>query len=530
VKLPVWNADAWAFESRDPLIRRGIGFKLLAISLAPLILGIGGLIALAIYTETRDLLEQNLVRSRLLATTIEGALPGVMLEGRADIARQFLQEVQRAPGVSRIEIYRRDGTPAFQDSSTVQEVRRREPEVRAYEYPPDSRPLRETDPRMIEVMDTAEEKTFYQGEGAEEALTHLLPIANQPRCYRCHGSDHEVRGAVLITTSMAEVRDAIRINRNRLLAIGALTVLAVGLLLTVLLRRYVLNPMEEMVGTMRQVAKGGTFRPVRAASRDEMGELAVAFNRMTEELHRREAELRRTLGDLRQMQTQLIQTEKLSALGLLISGVAHEINNPLTVVLGYAELLMETHGPPEFRRDLERIRNEALRIKRIVQNLLTFARDHKPERQLVDVNEILRQTLALREHEVRLGNVAVHTRLDEGIPALTADAHQLRQVFLNLILNAEQAMTEATGRGTLEVVSGFHPPSTVRVAITDSGPGIPAEHLPKIFDPFFTTKGVGKGTGLGLSVSYGIVKEHGGEIRVASRPGRTTFTVELPTG
>ncbi|MBI5379824.1 MAG: hypothetical protein HZA23_06675, partial [Nitrospirae bacterium] len=152
MKLPLWNAYAWAFESGDPLIRRGIGFKLLAIALAPLILGIGGLITLAIYTETQDLLKQNLVRSRLLASTIEGALPSVMLEGRADLARRFLQEVQRAPGVSQIEIYRRDGTPAFQDPATVREVRKREPEVRAYEYPPDSRLLSATDPRIVAVM------------------------------------------------------------------------------------------------------------------------------------------------------------------------------------------------------------------------------------------------------------------------------------------------------------------------------------------------------------------------------------------
>lgn len=528
MKLPLWNADAWAFEGGASLIRRGIGFKLLAIALAPLILGIGGLIALAIYTETQDLLTQNLIRSRLLASTIEGALPTVMLEGRADLARRFLQEVQRAPGLAQVEIYRRDGTPAFQDPSTVQEVRKREPGVRAYTYPPDSRPLGETDPRIVEVMGAAEEKTYYRGEGAEEALTHLLPIANQPRCYRCHSADHAVRGAVLVATSMAEVRDAIRVNRNRLLAIGALTIVAVGLLLNVLLQRYVLSPMEGMVGTMRQVAKGETFQPVRVASRDEMGELAAAFNRMAEALRQREEDLQRTLHDLRQTQDQLIQTEKLSALGLLVSGVAHEVNNPLTVVLGYAELLLETRCPPEFRRDLEKIRNEAARIKQIVQNLMTFARFHKPERHQVHVSEILSQTLALREHELRVNNIELRLDLDPRLPPVTADAHQLQQVFLNLILNAEQAMIEAQGRGTLMVSTSFHPPSTVRVEIMDDGPGISEEILPRIFDPFFTTKGVGKGTGLGLSVSYGIVHEHGGEIRVASRPGRTTFTIELP--
>jgi signal transduction histidine kinase/ActR/RegA family two-component response regulator len=233
----------------------------------------------------------------------------------------------------------------------------------------------------------------------------------------------------------------------------------------------------------------------------------------------------------KQLQQQLIQSEKLSAIGELISGIAHELNNPLTGVMGYAQLLQSRKDLDEkVKESLQKINSLALRCQRIVQNLLSFARKQKPERKLCNVNEILERTVDLRNYELKVNNIDVEHELDRFLPRTIADAHQLQQVFLNLITNAEQAILEHRGRGRMTLRTRVDPTGTrIVVEVSDTGPGIPESHLTKIFDPFFTTKDVGKGTGLGLSLSYGIIKEHGGNIFARSKLGEgATFVIEMP--
>ncbi len=231
------------------------------------------------------------------------------------------------------------------------------------------------------------------------------------------------------------------------------------------------------------------------------------------------------------LQQQLIQSEKLSAIGELISGIAHELNNPLTGVMGYSQLLqLREDLDSRAKENLHKINNLALRCQKIVQNLLSFARKQKPERTLTDVNDILEKTVELRSYEFQVNNIEIRRELNRRIPRTIADSHQLQQVFLNILTNAEQAMLEANGRGQLTIRTYTDDPeSHVIIEIKDDGPGIPENHLNRIFDPFFTTKEVGKGTGLGLSLSYGMIKEHGGNIYVRSRLNEgSTFFVELP--
>jgi two-component system NtrC family sensor kinase len=231
------------------------------------------------------------------------------------------------------------------------------------------------------------------------------------------------------------------------------------------------------------------------------------------------------------LQQQLIQSEKLSAIGELISGIAHELNNPLTGVMGYSELLqLRKDLDDRARENLLKIHSLALRCQRIVQNLLYFARKQKPERTLSDINDILEKTIELRSYELRVNNIEISRELDRNLPKTIADAHQLQQVFLNVITNAEQAMLESRGNGHLAIRTRTDAQNAlIIVEIIDDGPGIPESHLTRIFDPFFTTKEVGKGTGLGLSLSYGMIKEHGGNIYARSRQGEgATFIIELP--
>lgn len=240
-------------------------------------------------------------------------------------------------------------------------------------------------------------------------------------------------------------------------------------------------------------------------------------------------ELKTSLRERDRAEAQLIQSAKLSAIGQMISGVAHELNNPLTTVMGYAQLLLAADTPPDVKQDLENIYNDAVRAHRIVENLLTFARQKKPQRGLVDINDIIERTLALRGYQLKVDNVEVVTELDRNLPWTVADSSQLQQVFLNIINNAHDAMLKGKGRGVLTVGTELVDGETIRVAFTDTGPGIPPEVLDKIFDPFFTTKEVGTGTGLGLSVSHGIVQQHEGRIWVESEPGQgATFFVQLP--
>ena len=235
------------------------------------------------------------------------------------------------------------------------------------------------------------------------------------------------------------------------------------------------------------------------------------------------------ITEQRIMEQQLIQAEKLTSLGEMLSGVAHELNNPLTGIIGFSELLLEKEPPSDIRNSLSKINKEALRCKKIVQNLLTFARKHAPEREFVNINDIIQMALELREYDLNVNNIKVVTSLDLNLPMTMADSFQIQQVFLNIINNAQHAMTEHEGKGMLNISTYYKKEGVIAIKFSDTGPGIAPENLNRLFDPFFTTKGVGMGTGLGLSVSYGMIKEHGGKISVTSKLGEgATFTIELP--
>jgi PAS domain S-box-containing protein len=229
------------------------------------------------------------------------------------------------------------------------------------------------------------------------------------------------------------------------------------------------------------------------------------------------------------IEQQVLMTSKLASIGELASGVAHELNNPLTGVMGYAQLLVDSKNvPPEVKSDLNKVYQESQRAAKIVQNLLSFARRRKPEKSYFDVNELVQKTLDLRSYELKTSNIRVDVNLEPGPPEIKADYYQIQQVILNIIINAEQALTETGRRGKITVTTSAVE-DCIRISIADNGPGIPKENISRIFDPFFTTKEVGKGTGLGLSVCHGIVTAHGGNIYVESEEGKgSEFIIDLP--
>jgi len=239
-------------------------------------------------------------------------------------------------------------------------------------------------------------------------------------------------------------------------------------------------------------------------------------------------ERKRVEAERKELEQKAQLASRLATVGEMASGIAHEINNPLTSIIGFAQLVMDRNIPDDIREDIGVIYSEAQRTAEVVKNLLTFARKHAPASQLTNINSVVEDILKLRAYEHRVNNIQVNTRFDPKLPETVVDYFQMQQVFLNIILNGETAMLEAHNKGTLTITTQ-KVNSTINVSFTDDGPGIAKENLSRIFDPFFTTREVGKGTGLGLSVCYGIVAEHGGRIYARSKLGKgATFVVELP--
>jgi len=240
--------------------------------------------------------------------------------------------------------------------------------------------------------------------------------------------------------------------------------------------------------------------------------------------------INKDITERKRMQEQLIIADRLASVGELASGIAHELNNPLTGVIGFAQMALDKDIPDYLKKDVQIVYSEAQRAAQVVKNLLTFARKHPPAKQLTSINSIIEKVLELRAYEQRVNNVQVNTQFAPELPEVMADYFQLQQVFLNIIINAEYFMIEAHNGGNLTITTE-RVEDTIKASFADDGPGISEENLGHLFDPFFTTKEVGSGTGLGLSICHGIVAEHGGRIYAESEPGKgATFIVELPIG
>ncbi len=360
----------------------------------------------------------------------------------------------------------------------------------------------------------------------------LLPIVVDHDSYLCRADSFTLPGGTgkldyLLLFSDVAGRALQRDLQKTLLALGLLGI-ALGTAVTWVLVTKITQPLRKLRDSVEAVGHGDFSRRVEVNSNDECGELAAAFNHMTENLQTSRRELEQTVETLKTTQHQLIQSEKLAGIGEFVSGVAHELNNPLTSVMGFAELMQQGEIPEPQRRFLDMIAKSAKRCTKIVQSLLSFARRHAPERKVVSVNEIVESAVEILQYQMRTGNIEVISRLDPELPPTLVDPHQMQQVFLNLINNAKQAMEARQKGGWLRITTETGN-GRVRVIFQDNGPGITAENLKRVFNPFFTTKEVGKGTGLGLSLCYGIVTEHGGSITPHSKPGEgATFIIELP--
>lgn len=285
--------------------------------------------------------------------------------------------------------------------------------------------------------------------------------------------------------------------------------------------RYLTRPLEQLSKATNAVGKGNFEVQLPASSRDEIGDLADSFNQMAVELNSREMALK-------EAQTALIQSEKMAAFGQLGAGIAHEVKNPLAGILGLTQLsLRKTEENTPLSKNLTMIETETKRCKTVIENLLKFARQEKVTFERIEINQVVEEATAIVAHQLGINHIKIDKQLDSNLPQVTGNVNQISQVLLNLMINAQQAMEGKPG--VVRVTTQRHNATHVELRVRDTGSGIPKDLLAKVFEPFFTTKPVGKGTGLGLSVSYGIIKEHKGDIRVASSLGKgTIFAITLP--
>ncbi|MDB6113150.1 MAG: hypothetical protein JWQ62_95 [Lacunisphaera sp.] len=351
---------------------------------------------------------------------------------------------------------------------------------------------------------------------------HYLALADN---YERSGAHTGFRFVLL--SSYEQRQREMEATRATLLLVSLAGILVSSFMIWFMIRR-ITHPLVELRDNAEAVGRGDFTRRITRFSNDECGAVAVAFNDMSANLQSSRADLEKAVGTLKTTQAQLLQSEKLSAVGQFVAGVAHELNNPLTSVVGFADLLQHMELEPKYRGYVDHIAKSATRCHKIVNSLLGFARQHEPERKPIRINELADAVVEIIAYDLRTSNITLAKEYAADLPLILGDSHQLQQVVLNILSNARQALEPFRRDGRIVLLTGCSD-SHVWLRIKDNGPGIHRENLTRIFDPFFTTKPQGKGTGLGLSLSYGIVQEHRGRIRAESQPGDgTEFILELP--
>jgi len=464
-----------------------------------------------------------------LSETIRLSIRNAMMKDRRDEYQRIIDDVAQRKGIAEVRIFNKQGViTVSSDGNKVGTVVDKKAEACFGCHRED----------QAKVLLPSDSKTRIYHMEKQSLLGLINPIYNEPSCYPCHPRTTNVLGVLDTMISLEGFESERAQIYNRMIVSGVVSVIVLSLLLSLLLTRFVNRPIDRLLAATTKAAGGDLDQTVGIRSRDELGELSQSFNTMISEIKRSrsaieewtqtlEQRVRERTQELQRVQDQLIHAGKMAALGELAAGVAHEINNPLTGVLTFSSLMLkkadENHP---WRKDLENIVQQTTRCRNIVRGLLDFARQRKPDKKEWNVHTLLDNTLTLLEKQAPFQNIKIQKEFRPGIPMLFLDADQIQQVFMNILLNAADAMT-ANG-GTLKIKTDFKN-GMAEISFTDTGQGIAKEHLSKLFDPFFTTKQTGKGTGLGLAISYGIVQSHSGDIEVESEVGKgSTFRIKLP--
>lgn len=503
-------------------------------------LAIGSVVLLAIgpfallngRTLEAHLMEEAVRDVDFLSETLIETTHYQMLEDDRKRVYQMISEVGNQQGVEHIRLINKDGIIAFStDPGEVGTVVDKRAEACTV--------CHSANIPLVEAPSMNRSRVFTD-RYEREVLGLARGIYNEPSCINAgchvHGPENRLLGVLDVIVSLETVKNNLAEYRRSVAWLTFGLLFLVGLALTLLTRTLISAPLMRLLRHTERVGEGDLDCRLPVVSKDEVGQLGSAFNRMTAHLQEAQNELRDLMQDLEtkvdarsrkieEIQSRLSHSEKLASLGALVAGIAHEINNPLTSIVMFSSMALgNPELSPSLRNDLETVLSETQRCADIVRRLLEFSRESPPCKEYSSINTLLDQTFALVEHQELFHNVLTHRRYTTDLPEVLIDPNQIRQVVINMLVNAGQAMD---GTGDL-VLSTERRGQWLRIEIEDSGCGIPEENRTKIFDPFFTTK-EHVGTGLGLSVSYGIIQNHGGKIEVESRVGEgTRFIILLP--
>jgi len=501
------------------VIRSKISYKLILVVAAAAIAGIAVVAYFILNLHQEHLIAEIERSAHQLSETVKSSTKHDMLLNQRESVHRIIKTIGAQEGIEKVRIFNKEGEIILStDSLDAGKMVDKRAEA-CYACHAADQPL--------EKVPIADRTRIFTANSHGRTLGIINPIYNEPNCWQsdchAHARDQKVLGVLDITMSLQEVDHSLRTSQAQLFIFAMVSIVAIGLIIYLLVKRIVLKPLRQIVQATHHVAAGDLSYVINLHKHDEIGELARSFNDMTQKLS--------------DAQRQLYQSDKLASVGRLAAGVAHEINNPLTGVLTYSSFLLKrANGQPELKEDLEVIVRETKRCRDIVKGLLDFARQSQPEKRQVNVNEIIGHAARILQNQLSLRNIKLEQKLRSDLPAIHADLNQIQQVLVNLLVNAGDAIEEKGGTITLttDLLMGTAGSSLdvskeyVKIEIHDTGAGIPPENLQKIFEPFFTTKGQ-KGTGLGLAVVWGIIDKHGGKINVESEIGKgTTFTVFLP--
>lgn len=479
------------------------------------------------------MLEYSVSNADQLAEIINQSAYDAMLKNDKESLYKMIGRISKSNSIEHIRLIDREGKVAF--SSIAKEIgsvinKSAEACAMCHKY---------GDPKIS--ASTMHRSRLFQDENGKETLGLTNAIYNQPSCYTAachfHQDSHKVLGILDIEISIENMRQATHNYHIQFIALTCMLLMLMGIIMTYLTQRLVNRPVQQLLRHTAQVSAGNLDVSVPVKSGDELGALAESVNQMTHNLKKAhedltdwgnslEEKVEERTREIKRIETQLMRSEKLAALGKLVAGIAHEINNPLTGVLLYASIMnADQRLDPALKPDLELIITESRRCANIVSRLLEFSRESVPRKQATSLNRVLDLVFTLLHNQPTFHNINIVKNYDENIPDVFVDPNQIQQVFINMFINAGHAMP---GGGTLTISTFSSREGKLACAeIMDTGHGISEEDLNHIYDPFFTTKT--EGTGLGLSISYGIVENNGGKIEVKSRIDEgTTFTVMLP--
>ncbi len=514
-----------------------LSLKLTAVIALVTLLATAWFVFLSLRVQHQYLKDEVVRGAARFSDTIRASTYHNMLADNRAAAYQTMDTIGHLAGIEKVRMMNKEGRITFStDRNEIGQFVDKRAES-CYACHAAGQPL-------VRLALPSRSRDFYRD--GKHVLAMVTPIYNEPSCSACHKPPavQQVLGVVDIAISLADIDTEMDDLRRTTLLVWIAGVVVLALAVSLFARRFVVRPVTELMEGTRKIAQLDLDQRIEVHRTDEIGLLASSFNDMTGSLKRAREDLRslnesleRQVEDrtkaLKETQAQLVQSEKLSSLGKLAASVAHEINNPLSGILTYAKLLIRMHEDGELSakaretcvRNLKLVQRETERCSAIVRNLLDFARQRPLSLKDVDLNVVAEEALTLLAHQITMQGITLEKRLTP-LPSVRADFGQLRQAVVNIALNACQAMIKG---GTLAVSTAVLPDRKwVQLTLADTGPGIPADNLPKIFDPFFTTKE--KGTGLGLSVVYGIIERHGGKLDLASEVGRgTTVTIRLPS-